>query len=110
MKKICVLNSNKICVECNLCNICDLNPEKLCDNCGKCLEDNKDYIEIKIDGILDNEEEISDYIYDEAIENMDDEFEYDDEDAFNDSLYIEDIPELKEEYDKKINKILKREE
>ncbi|QCX32308.1 hypothetical protein FDN13_00565 [Caloramator sp. E03] len=108
MSKNCILETSKICNGCNKCNICDLNPEKICDNCGKCLEiDDKDYIEIKIEGILDGEEEIEEYIF-EIEEGDNESLEENEDDGFNDCLYIEDIPKLKEEYDKKINEILRR--
>lgn len=109
MEKICILDSNKICDNCNKCNICDLDSNKICDNCGKCITYDKDYVEIKIDGIVDSEDELDEYIYDETDEiEFDDEYELNKDDVFSECLYIEDIPELKKEYDEKINKILKR--
>ena len=35
---------------------CDLNPEKICDSCGKCLENDKDFVAIKITSIEKNTE------------------------------------------------------
>lgn len=51
MSKQCVLY-DRPCTGCGECDYCDLNPIKLCDNCGKCLEADKDYREIKIDGLI----------------------------------------------------------
>jgi hypothetical protein len=104
--KYCEIYSGKVCDNCNECNICDLDPNKLCDSCGKCigLTEGTDYLEVNIDGILDEDWEAEEYIteeeslgaqYDESEEV--EEFEFD---------YIEDIPELKKEYDKKIDEIL----
>lgn len=104
--KYCEIHDGKICDNCNECNICDLDPSKLCDSCGKCLdlEVEKDYAELNIDGVFDEECEAAEYIsevdplnpsYDENDEAQ--EFEYE---------FIEDIPELKKEYDEKIYEIL----
>lgn len=106
--KYCELHSGKICDDCNECNVCDLDPSKLCDDCGKCigLEDGKDYVELNIDGIFDEEWEAEEYIteeepldasYDDYDNGETQEFEYE---------FIEDIPELKKEYDEKIYEIL----
>ncbi len=51
MPKQCVLY-DRICNDCGECDYCDLNPVKLCDNCGKCLDLEKEYREIKIDGVI----------------------------------------------------------
>lgn len=55
MIRKCVLYV-RVCVECGECDICDLDPTKVCDNCMKCVNDNKDYLAIKIDGVLSEEE------------------------------------------------------
>lgn len=95
--------------ELNPDNICDLDPRKLCDSCGKCLNmDNRDYFGIEIEDIDLSEEDYNTdkEIAPEEIEKW--------EKLLNESNadeiqleYIEDIPELKEEYDKKIAEILK---
>lgn len=109
--KRCELNPEKVCDNCNECNICDLDPNKLCDSCGKCLNiDDRNFLDIEVDDIELEED------YDEGInsskidpkemekwekilnESKDDEIKVE---------YIEDIQELKEEYDKKIEEILK---
>ena len=104
--KYCEIYSDKICDNCNECNICDLDPNKLCDSCGKCIDlpEGTDYMEVDIDGVFDEDLEAEEYIteespsevqYDESGEEEEFEFEY-----------IEDIPELKKEYDEKIYEIL----
>ncbi len=52
-EKMCVLEDNKVCDNCNRCLYCDYNPLKLCDNCCKCINFSDDAI-IKIDGIEKN--------------------------------------------------------
>lgn len=104
--KYCEIYDGKICDDCNECNICDLDPSKLCDSCGKCigLEDGKDYAELNIDGVFDEEWEAEDYITEgEPIDSI-----YDDNEETQNYEYefIEDIPELKKEYDEKIYEIL----
>lgn len=103
--KYCELNEDKICDNCNECNICDLDPNKLCDSCGKCigLEGDSDYLEIDIDGVFDDEYEADEYIMDDKILNIKNN-DSDEEGVVIE--YIEDIPELKSEYDKKISEIL----
>ncbi|MBQ9790678.1 MAG: hypothetical protein IJW24_03685 [Clostridia bacterium] len=57
--KMCVLEDNKICNNCGECDMCDLDPKKRCDNCGKCLDefntDEKGFVKIGIDKILQGE-------------------------------------------------------
>lgn len=59
----CVLY-DRVCIECGECNICDLDHNKICDNCKKCigLGDDTQYRAIKIDGIIDESMNLSDYI------------------------------------------------
>lgn len=59
----CVLYDRE-CIECGECNLCDLDPSKVCDNCKKCigLGDNTEYRAIKIDGIIDENMNPSDYL------------------------------------------------
>lgn len=51
MARQCVLY-DRICNGCGECDFCDLDPLKICDNCGKCIETDKAYREIKIDGVI----------------------------------------------------------
>ncbi len=55
MKKMCILEENKICDNCLECNICDIDPEKICDNCAKCIEPESKYRSIVIDEVLNSE-------------------------------------------------------
>lgn len=51
--KICVLEDDKMCVNCGECLQCDLDPSKICDNCCKCLDKaTSDYETILIDDII----------------------------------------------------------
>ncbi len=53
MEKWCVLNDEKVCVDCGECLMCDLDPEKRCDNCMECVEKNDaDYAAIEIDEVI----------------------------------------------------------
>lgn len=114
--KYCDIYTNKICDDCNECNICDLDPNKLCDSCGKCigLEGDEetlsaDFLEIKIEGILDEETDGEDYVLDEDV--LDEEKAIEDESLSSSDMpydFIEDIPKLKKEYDIKINEILNK--
>ncbi|MCX7903987.1 MAG: hypothetical protein N2486_05705 [Caloramator sp.] len=94
--QMCIFDKNKICNNCSDCNMCDLVEGKMCDNCGKCLELNSDYKEILIDGIIEDESEIDDYLYEENTLDFE-------EEAQEDILYIEDIPKLKEKFSKDNN-------
>lgn len=100
--KYCELNPDVECTNCNKCNVCDLDSGKLCDNCGKCigLED-ADYGEIEIEGILDNEYEVEDYICDkkelDRLHRMDSSLS---KERAGDYDFIEDIPELREKFNK----------
>lgn len=62
-KRACVLYDRE-CIECGECNLCDLDPSKICDNCKKCigLGDDTEYRAIKIDGIIDEHMNPSDYL------------------------------------------------
>lgn len=67
--KRCVLY-DRVCIECGECNMCDLDPTKVCDNCGKCIgldhtDKSPEYRAIKVDGIIDETMNPSDYLYDE---------------------------------------------
>ena len=66
MNKRCVLE-DRPCMECGECNLCDLDSSKVCDNCGKCigLDGALEYRAIKVDGIVREEMDASDYLYDE---------------------------------------------
>lgn len=61
----CVLYDRE-CIECGECNLCDLDPSKICDNCGKCigLDGQTEYRAIKIDGIIEEGMDPSEYIDD----------------------------------------------
>ena len=57
MKK-CILGLHETCINCGECdNRCELDPSKICDNCFKCLETDKNYIDIPIDEIYMDEHE-----------------------------------------------------
>ncbi len=56
MRKMCMLEENKICDNCLECNTCDLDPRKLCDNCAKCIDSGYDFALIEIDEIVYAEE------------------------------------------------------
>ena len=85
---------------------CDLNISKICDSCGKCLElDSVDFKIIRIEGLATEEIEVDDYILQEDTLNKDE--NYEENDLF-DVEYIEDIPSLKDEYDKKLDELLHR--
>lgn len=64
--KRCVLY-DRMCIECGECNLCDLDPSKICDNCGKCigLDGSMEYRAIKVDGIIQEDMDPNDYLYDE---------------------------------------------
>lgn len=60
--KFCIFDKNKECDNCGECNVCDLDKNKICDNCGKCLElEGYDWKAIKLDEIIENEDEIKEY-------------------------------------------------
>ncbi len=76
-RRKCVLYEERSeCIECGDCSICDLDPSKICDNCGKCIGLNSDleYLAIKVDGIITEDMNPSDYLYDsdELIAQSDD--------------------------------------
>ena len=62
-RRACVLYDRE-CIECGECNICDLDSSKVCDNCGKCIGLNGDleYLAVKIDGIIDETMDSSEYL------------------------------------------------
>ena len=64
---MCVLYEERgECIECGDCSICDLEPSKICDNCGKCigLNGELEYLAIKVDGIITEDMNPSEYLYD----------------------------------------------
>lgn len=66
-RRKCVLYEDRgECIECGDCSICDLDPSKICDNCGKCIGLNGDleYLAIKVDGIITEDMNPADYLYD----------------------------------------------
>ena len=69
-RRRCVLYERE-CIECGECNLCDLDSNKVCDNCGKCIGLNGDleYLAIKIDGIIDDRVDVSEYLDDDMISN-----------------------------------------
>ncbi|MBQ8619786.1 MAG: hypothetical protein IJ418_20070 [Clostridia bacterium] len=65
-QRSCVLYDRE-CIECGECNLCDLDPSKVCDNCKKCIglgDDKTEYRAIKIDGIIDESLDLTDYLDD----------------------------------------------
>ncbi len=56
MARMCVLDEDRLCVECGECSMCDLDPEKTCDNCMKCVNSGADYLAIEIDEVIDGED------------------------------------------------------
>lgn len=100
--KECLLDKGALCNNCNECDICDLDSSKLCDSCSKCINlDLADYGEIEIEGLLDNECEIDDFISDreelDRLHRMDSSLK---SERAGDYEFIEDIPELKKRFDK----------
>ena len=101
--KYCELDPEKICDGCNKCNMCDIDPNKVCDSCGKCLGiDMADYKEVLVDGVVENNAEVDDYLYDE-VKSKDNGYDLKGDSNIE---YIEDIPELKKEYERKLNEIM----
>lgn len=88
----CIFEETKSCNDCGKCDICDLNPNKICNNCGKCLEkDGFDMRSITIDGIAQEEEDITDF---DMPDSTQDSFVGDGEDYINDSENIELIDDI----------------
>ena len=53
MEKHCVLDEDRLCVDCGDCLVCDINPEKRCDNCMQCVKKSgADYLSIEIDEVI----------------------------------------------------------
>lgn len=52
VNKKCVLDEEKLCIDCGECDKCDLDPQKTCDNCGKCIGMDADSRAIGIDDII----------------------------------------------------------
>ena len=94
-------------------DMCDIYVSKVCDSCGECLGLNgSDYRVVQIDGILkdgvNDEIDIDEYMLDDTTLDKDSDFEQDNV-VDVDYEFIEDIPEVREEYDKKIDTLLGRE-
>lgn len=92
----CIFEETKSCNDCGKCDICDLNPNKICNNCGKCLEkDGFDMRSITIDGIAQEEEDITDF---DMPDSTEDSFVGDDEDIVDTENIelIDDIEGLRE--------------
>lgn len=47
MAKECILYE-RICIQCNECDMCDLDPQVECTSCGKCLESEEEFRSINI--------------------------------------------------------------
>lgn len=105
--RFCVLEENKECTNCNSCNICDLDDKKICDSCGKCINlQDVDYKEIPIEGLLDDSFEIDEYLYESDLIDLEqNDFDIDYGEDQEDVEYIEDIPRLRKEYERKIQEI-----
>ena len=53
MEKYCVLDEDRLCVNCGDCLVCDIDPEKHCDNCMQCVKKSgADYLSIEIDEVI----------------------------------------------------------
>ena len=53
MEKHCIMDEDRICIDCGDCLTCDLDPEKVCDNCMRCVQkSNADYLAIEIDEVI----------------------------------------------------------
>lgn len=90
--KYCIFEETKACNDCGKCDICDLNPNKICNNCGKCLEkDGFDMRSITIDGIAQEDEDITDF---DMLDSTEDSFVGDAEEDVNDSENIELIDDI----------------
>lgn len=87
-------------------DICDLDPNKTCDDCMECLGiNNSDYRIVQIDGVSSDINEVEEY--DLENETLTNDPYHELNDTF-DVEYIEDLPKLKEEYDKRIDELLGR--
>ncbi len=61
MEKRCVLDEEKLCVDCGECLTCDLDPKKICDNCMRCVKkSDADYLAIEIDEVISGTSEDAD--------------------------------------------------
>lgn len=82
-------------------DICDLDDTKMCDSCGKCLEEEcNDYMEIKIEAVIKENEEIYKEYEDFEVFHKEKEEERDYE-------FIEDHEKIREQYYKDMEAILK---
>lgn len=90
--KYCIFEETKACNDCGKCDICDLNPNKICNNCGKCLEkDGFDMRSVTIDGIAQEDEDITDF---DMLDSTEGSFVGDAEEDVNDSENIELIDDI----------------
>lgn len=97
----CIFEETKSCNDCGKCDICDLNPNKICNNCGKCLEkDGFDMRSVTIDGIAQEEEDITDFDMPDSTEDSEDSFvgddDYDSTDNTEKIELIDDIEGLRD--------------
>ncbi|MEY7999989.1 hypothetical protein AB8U03_07220 [Clostridium sp. Mt-5] len=102
----CIFDKNKVCDDCGECKLCDLNSSKKCNNCGKCLEmEGYDMRAIKIDDIIDDENESRRYEKEESnYDSFDSHYQLNEEDLNENSEkeednlvgFINDIDGLKE--------------
>lgn len=88
----CIFEEGKSCSDCGKCDICDLNPNRICNNCAKCLEkDGFDMRSITIDGIAQEEEDITDFDMPNSTDNS---LVGDDEEGITDTENIELIDDI----------------
>ncbi|PJI10152.1 MULTISPECIES: hypothetical protein [Clostridium] len=103
MKKMCVLDENKVCDNCGECDRCDLNPEKICDNCGKCLNpNNANTRSILVDNVIPDDDNINEAKdsddSNEILHDYDDDYVKDENDDYDEPEidFINDVDGLNE--------------